>query len=172
MLFRFSLLQKGLMHGPPGPQLPHRDPLPPHQPMHQHQHHHRQELLHREQQQQNVSELRPVMLQGQNLFQQQQHGRQMNSRPQNLQQRTMANRQRMVRHFLSSTSLITSNAETVRDNKSLFSIELSSTHLEADAATQQQPTGTPHSTWQHKHEQFPPRGQREACCQGNTGCAS
>lgn len=108
------------MHGPPGPQLPLRDPLPPHQPMHQHQHHHRQELLHREQQQQNVSELRPVMLQGQNAFPQpqQQHGRQMNSRPQNLQQRTVANRQRMVRQFPSSASLLRRNADAARRNNS------------------------------------------------------
>lgn len=119
------------MHGPPGPQIPHRDPLPPHQPMHQHQHHHRQELLHREQQQQNVSELRPMMLQGQNMFPQQQlHGRQLNSRPQNLQQRTMANRQRMVRYFFySSASLLTKCSPSQEILKVYSSIEHPSTHL-------------------------------------------
>ncbi|XP_011606273.2 RNA-binding protein 33 isoform X1 [Takifugu rubripes] len=93
--FGMQVRLRGLMHGPPGPQLPHRDPLPPHQPMHQHQHHHRQDLLHREQQ--NVGEPRPMMLHGQNPFQQQQqqHGRQINSRPQNLPQRTIPSRQRM-----------------------------------------------------------------------------
>lgn len=97
-----SLIFQGLMHGPPVSQLPHHDPMPSHQPIHQHQQHHRQELPHHQQQQLNVNEPRLMMLHGQNPFHQQQmHGspRQMTSRPQNPQQRTMSNRQRMVRYW-------------------------------------------------------------------------
>ncbi|XP_061613939.1 RNA-binding protein 33 [Phyllopteryx taeniolatus] len=86
---------QGLIHGPPQPA--HQDPLPTHQPIHQQ--HHRQELLHHQPQQQlNLNEPPHLLHHGQNLFQQQpSHGspRQSSPRLQNLQQRNMANRQRM-----------------------------------------------------------------------------
>ncbi|XP_031705845.1 RNA-binding protein 33 isoform X2 [Anarrhichthys ocellatus] len=102
--FGMQVRQRGLMHGPPVSQLSHHDSLPSHQSMHQQQqqqqqqHHNRQELPHHQQQHLNVNEPRHMMHHGQNLFHQQQaHGspRQMTPRPQNPQQRNMANRQRM-----------------------------------------------------------------------------
>ncbi|XP_030612023.1 RNA-binding protein 33 isoform X2 [Archocentrus centrarchus] len=98
--FGMQVRLRGLMHGPPVSQLPHHDPLPSHQPMHQQQQHqhHRQDLPHHQQPQINLSESRSMMHHGQNLFHHQQgHGnpRQMNPRPQNLQQRNMSSRQRM-----------------------------------------------------------------------------
>ena len=41
-----------------------------------------------------------------------------------------------------------------------FALSAEHTYLQANAAAQQQPTGAPCSTWQHKHEQCPPRLQR------------
>ncbi|XP_061660864.1 RNA-binding protein 33 isoform X2 [Syngnathoides biaculeatus] len=82
---------QGLLHGPPQPT--HQDPLPSHPPIHQQ--HHRPELV---RQQLNRSEPPHLLHHGQNLFQQQtSHGspRQSSPRLQNLQQRNMANRQRM-----------------------------------------------------------------------------
>ncbi|XP_061121572.1 RNA-binding protein 33 isoform X2 [Syngnathus typhle] len=102
---------QGLIPGPPQP--PIQDSLPSHQPIHQQ--HHRQELLHhhhhqqqqqqhhqQQQQQQrlNLNEPPRLLHHGQNLFQQQQlsHSgpRQASPRLQNVQQRNMANRQRMT----------------------------------------------------------------------------
>lgn len=92
----FFLIFQGLMHGPPVSQHPHHNPPLSHQAMHQQQQqHHRQELPHHQHQQLSLNEPHPLMHHGENPFH---HGspRQMTPRPQNPQQRSMSNRQRMV----------------------------------------------------------------------------
>ncbi|XP_049604967.1 RNA-binding protein 33 isoform X3 [Syngnathus scovelli] len=105
---------QGLIPGPPQP--PMQDSLPSHQPIHQqhhrqellhhhhhHHHHQQQQQQHQQQQQQqqqrlNLNEPPRLLHHGQNLFQQQlSHSgpRQASPRLQNVQQRNMANRQRM-----------------------------------------------------------------------------